>query len=104
MEGGISRWGWAQNSLVVVDENTKTFRYTPEYYIMKHVSHYVLPGAKRIETSGSYDDVLAFVNTDNSIVVVIGNAESTDKVVSFQVNGTVYSPTLKAHSVNTFKL
>lgn len=104
MEGGISRWGWAQNSLVVVDENGKSFRYTPEYYIMKHVSHYVLPGAKRIETSGSYEDVLAFVNTDNSIVVVIGNAEPTDKVVSFQINGIVYSPTLKANSVNTFKL
>ena len=41
--GGISRWGWAQNSLVVVDPQTKSYRYTPEYYVMKHVSHYVQP-------------------------------------------------------------
>lgn len=104
MEGGISRWRWAQNSLVVVDEDGKSFRYTPEYYIMKHVSHYVLPGARRIETSGSYDDVLSFVNSDGSIVVVIGNSDSADKVVSFKVNGKVYTPTLKANSVNTFKI
>ena len=103
-EGGISRWGWAQNSLVVVDESGKSFRLTPEYYVMKHVSHYVLPGAKRIETSGRYDDVLAFVNTDGSVVVIIGNADNTDKVVKFEVDGKVFSPTLKANSVNTFKI
>ena len=33
-DGGISRWGWAQNSLVVVDADRKSYRYTPEYYIM----------------------------------------------------------------------
>ena len=104
MKGGISRWGWAQNSLVVVDEDGQSFRYTPEYYIMKHVSHYVLPGAKRIETSGTYDDVLAFVNTDNSIVVVIGNSDSVDKKISFKVNGKVYSPVMKANSINTFTI
>ena len=71
---------------------------------MKHVSHYVLPGAKRIETSGTYDDVLAFVNTDNSIVVVIGNSDSVDKKISFKINGKVYSPVMKANSINTFTI
>lgn len=103
-EGGISRWGWAQNSLVVVDEAKQSYRYTPEYYMLKHVSHYVLPGAKRLETSGAYDDVLAFVNTDNSVIIIIGNTQSSDKVVRFQVGGKVYSPVLKANSINTFKI
>jgi glucosylceramidase len=48
-EGGVSRWGWAQNSLVVVDPDTTTFRYTHEFYLMKHLSAYVQPGAARIE-------------------------------------------------------
>ena len=100
-QGGISRWGWAQNSLVVVSEDGKTFSYTPEYYIMKHVSHNVQPGAKRLVTDGAYKDVLAFVNRDNSVVIVAGNSGTTDKPVSFKVNNSIYSPVLKANSVNT---
>ncbi|MCD7916670.1 MAG: beta-glycosidase [Tannerellaceae bacterium] len=101
LEGGISRWGWAQNSLVMVNEEEKTYRYTPEYYVMKHSSHYVKPGAKRIQVSGTYDDVLAFVNPDKSIVIVAGNNRETDKEVSFQVNNTIYKSLLKANSLNT---
>lgn len=104
LEGGISRWGWAQNSLVVVAKDGKSFYYTPEYYIIKHVSHYVLPGAKRIETYGSYGDVLAFVNVDKSIVVVIGNDMDEKKHITFKINDIVYSPTLEAKSINTFLL
>ena len=104
MQGGISRWGWAQNSLVVVSEDGKSFKYTPEYYIMKHVSHYVLPGAKRIETSGSYDDVLAFVNQDGSVIVIAGNNGSADKKLSIKVNDKTFTPTLKSKSINTFVL
>lgn len=101
LQGGISRWGWAQNSLVVVSEDGQSFSYTPEYYVMKHVSHYVLPGAKRIETGGAYKDVLAFLNPDNSIIIVAGNAGAADKSVSFKVNESIYSPVLKANSINT---
>lgn len=104
MAGGVSRWGWSQNSLVVVEENGKSFHYTPEYYVMKHVSHYVLPGAKRIETSGNYDDVLAFINEDKSIVVILGNPESTERKINFKVGDVVYSPLLKPNSINTFRI
>lgn len=100
MQGGISRWGWAQNSLVVVNED-KTFGYTPEYYIMKHASHYVQPGATKILSEGSYENVLAFRNPDNSIVVIAGNESDTDKTIRIDVNGAVYSPLLKASSVST---
>lgn len=101
MQGGISRWGWAQNSLVVVSEDGKTFSYTPEYYVMKHVSHYVQPGARKLDTTGAYKDVLAFVNPDNSVVIVAGNSETVDKAVRFKVNNSIYSPVLKAQSINT---
>jgi glucosylceramidase len=100
MQGGISRWGWAQNSLVVVRED-KTFEYTPEYYVMKHVSHYVKPGAKKLAVQGSFDDLLAFLNPDNSIVVVAGNREAVEKSIRIKVNGTIYAPRLKANSLST---
>ena len=49
-KGGVSRWGWAQNSLVTVDADARTYAYTHEYYLMKHLSAFVRPGARRVET------------------------------------------------------
>ena len=69
---------------------------------MKHVSHYVLPGAKRIQTEGAYDDVLAFINPDGSIAVIVGNNADSDKIISLNVQNEIFTPTLKAHSLNTF--
>ena len=101
LKGGISRWGWAQNSLVVVDGDQKSYEFTPEYYVMKHVSHFVQPGAYRIETTGDYDDLLAFKNPDESIVLVVANQSDEERKVSFQVAGKAYSPVLPANSINT---
>ncbi|KAA6345842.1 hypothetical protein EZS27_006617 [termite gut metagenome] len=100
MKGGISTWGWEQNSLVVVNED-KTFEYTPEYYVLKHVSHYVKPGAKKLTLEGSYNDLLAFRNPDKSIVIVARNEEAMDKTINIKVNETIYAPQLKANSLNT---
>lgn len=101
IKGGISRWGWAQNSLVVVDPETKTYNYSNEYYLLKHASHFVKPGAKKLEAAGTYTDLLAFVNPDKSVVVLIFNQEQTDKSINIKVNGKVYSPKLAANSIST---
>ena len=103
-KGGISRWGWAQNSLVVVDPETKQYNFTFEYYVMKHYSHYVLPGAKRIETSTGYEDLIAFKNTDGSIVLLVGNPDETEKTISIKCDDRVIRPVLKSNSLNTIVL
>ena len=87
--GGISRWGWEQNSLVV------------EYYVMKHVSHYVQPGAYKLETEGAYTNLLAFRNPDNSIALIIANETSDDHSLSIRIGDRVYTPIVKAYSMNT---
>ena len=104
LEGGISRWGWAQNSLVVVDSEKNDYRFSYEYYILKHASHYVLPGAKKLQTGGEYDDLLAFKNTDNSVVVIVANQSDKPKTVNIKINNRIISPELKPNSVNTFKI
>lgn len=103
-EGGISRWGWAQNSLVVVDAETKTFRYTLEYYLLKHVSHYVQPGAYKLKTEGAYTNLLAFRNPDESIVLIVVNETGEDRPVSFRVEDRIYRPMVRAYSVNTLHI
>ena len=103
IEGGVSRWGWAQNSLVVVDPETGTARYTPEYHLMKHVSHYLRPGARRLDTASwtGYENLLAFVNPDESVAVVIQNDLSDPLPVRIAVGDQVVAPTLPADSFNT---
>jgi len=104
LEGGVSRWGWEQNSLVVVDSKNKSYRFSYEYYILKHASHYVMPGAKKLETGGQYSDLLAFKNTDGSIIVIVCNPEEESKTVNIKIGDSFISPVLPATSLNTFKI
>ncbi len=101
VEGGVSRWGWSQNSLVSVDPATGTYRYNPEYYLIKHFSHFVLPGARRLGTTGGYEDVMAFENSDGSVVVVACNDSDEARVLNIDVAGHRLTPTLGARSFNT---
>lgn len=99
---GFSRWGWRQNSLISVDLQKKSFVYNFEYYLLKHVSHFVIPGARLLATNDTTANVLAFVNPDKSIVVVVRNDEKADKKITLQIANIVISPFLKADSFNTF--
>ncbi|MDR1887049.1 MAG: beta-glycosidase [Prevotellaceae bacterium] len=100
-EGGMSRWGWRQNSLVTVNKADKTYKFTYEYYLLKHLSHYVLPGAQRLATSGSFSNLLVFKNTNNSYVIVIQNDKDTEITPSVKIGEYVIAPTLKPNSFNT---
>ena len=104
-EGESSSWGWNQNSLVTVNREQKTWRFTPEYYVIKHASHYVAPGAKVIALDGTYEDALAFVNPDGKVVVLAANQTDETKPVTFQMAGKkACTALLPANSLNTFVL
>ncbi|HEY4187739.1 MAG TPA: glycoside hydrolase family 30 beta sandwich domain-containing protein [Polyangia bacterium] len=66
---------WPQDALLTVDTSTRTLIVTPAYYVFRHVSQFVAPGAKVVATSGG--DALAFKNSDGSIVVVTYNSGAT---------------------------
>jgi glucosylceramidase len=101
-QGSISTWGWKQNSLVSVDTANKTFHYNYDYYVMKHLSHFVKPGAKLLETKGSFNDLLAFKNPDKSITVILYNESSQDRQLTIGLGKQQISPLLKPNSFNTF--
>ncbi|MGY4856430.1 glycoside hydrolase family 30 protein [Cryobacterium sp. AP23] len=102
--GGVSRWGWSQNSLITVDAASGQFEYTHEYHLLKHVSRFVSPGARLIETLSytGYENQLAFVNPDGSIVIVMQNDTITEQPVSLLVGERVLAVTLPADSFSTF--
>lgn len=103
LEGGRSRWGWTQNSLVTVDPATKTFYFTPEYYVLAYVSAHVQPGARLIETwsIAGYDNQLAFRNPDGSLVV-IQNEMNENLPLRVMLGDRMISPTLPPDSFSTF--
>jgi len=103
-QGGMSHWGWAQNSLVTVDRAAKTYRWNHEYYLLKHASHFVARGARRVETSGTFDDVLAFVNLDGSVVVLLRNESARERTIDVTIGERKIYGTMAADSFNTVVL
>lgn len=100
-EGGYSRWGWQQNSLISVNTIKGTFRYNHEYYLMKHVSHFVQTGAKLLQTQGTFNDLLAFKNPDNVLVIVAFNNFDESRELSLKIGDETITSSLKANSFNT---
>jgi glucosylceramidase len=101
-EGGMSRWGWTQNSLVAVDTTNNTYRYTYEYYILKHASHYVLPGAQKLAVEDSFGGTMAFRNADGSYVLLLRNKDKENAARPvIKLGEYTFAPVLKANSVNT---
>ncbi|MCI1978945.1 MAG: glycosyl hydrolase [Bifidobacteriaceae bacterium] len=111
--GTESTWGWRQNSLYTVDEAAHTFRRNPEYYVLKHYSHFIKPGARLLEVQGRCSSqASAYENPDGSVVVVAQNALEREMQFSFDTSafghnahdGTKsnYVATLKPRSFNSF--
>ncbi|GAA3797978.1 glycoside hydrolase family 30 protein [Cellulomonas soli] len=104
LRGGLSRWGWAQNSFVTVDAQTRTYAWNHEYHLLKHVSHFVQVGARFVPTLSytGFENQLVFRNPDESLVVVVHNPEPHEQAVRVLVGGQLLTPTLPADSFSTF--
>ena len=101
LKGGLSSWGWAQNSLISVDGEAKTFRYTHDYFLLKHLTHFVDVGARLLEASGTCDDALAFLNPDGSVALLVRNELAHAQLVQVQVGARSFAVELPADSMGT---
>lgn len=102
--GGVSTWGWAQNALISVDMKTGHASFNPDYYVFKHLSHFVQPGAKRIDTLSisGYENLLAFKNPDGRVVVIAQNDLTEVMPLRIALGNKVFKAHLPADSFNTF--
>ncbi len=82
---GNSTSNWPQNALLTVDRTAKTLTATPAYYVFRHFSQYVTPGAKRVATTGTAVDTLAFKNPDGSIVAIMYNAGTAARTTTVAI-------------------
>jgi glucosylceramidase len=101
-DAGTSTWGWAQNALVTVDSAAKTYRYNHDYYLLKHLTHFVDVGARNLVSTGTCDDALAFANPDGSVVLLLRNEAPHPQRVEVHVGKQAGMVELPADSIGTF--
>jgi len=98
---GLSRTWWPQNALLAISPNTRTLTVTPAYYVVDHFSHFIAPGAKRVDVTSGNVEALAFENPDGSIATIMYNPSSGSVPVTIAVGGARYQLTLPASGFAT---
>ena len=102
-DDGASSWGWRQNAMIRIDSQTKQVIYTPEFYVMKHLSHFVKKGARRLSVSKG-DNVLAFKNPDGQVVILCANKDTEERNIRIACKGHVANVKLAPKTFNTITL
>ena len=103
---GRSPWGWKQNALIRVSSVDRSFSYRPEFYAVKHFSHFVRPGSRvlaytsREQTKGT--PIIVFRRPDGKRVVVTANQTDEPHTISVRLGRKSLSAQLQAHSFHTF--
>lgn len=101
-EDGMSTWGWPQNSMVTVNPRTQKVTYTPEFYLMKHFSRFIAPGARRVELAGPWTgNALAFQNPDGHYIAVVRNPFAKAAPLAINHKSRTWSALLPPDSFNT---
>jgi glucosylceramidase len=99
---GISTWGWEQNAMITVDPKTGEYVKNPEYYVMKHFSHFIKKGAVRVGLKGHWTGTsVAFENPNGEIVAVINNGLNREREITIKYKTGEFTVSLKPLSFNT---
>jgi len=85
---------WNQDALLAVNTSSKALVVTPAYCVFRHFSQFVVPGAKRVATSGG--DAVAFKNPDGHIVAIMYNSGSANSSYVVSIGGQKYQFSMPA--------
>lgn len=104
-DNGVSPWGWTQNALIQVDSKTRKFRYTPEYYAVKHFTHCIKPGSRMVAYHAKDEtkmSAVVYVTADKEYVAVVGNFADNGQSACLKLGKKYLNVNLAPHSFNTF--
>lgn len=79
-ENQKSGWGWKQNSLVVINRDSKEITYTPDYSVFSLLSRFIRPGMVHIP-SFAPETSLAFMDNSTCYVFYQNKSKEAVKVV-----------------------
>jgi glucosylceramidase len=90
---------------LMADTGKGTLYYHNSYYYLGQVTRFVRPGAKRIISASSLDELetMAFVNVDGQIAVVVLNRTEKSFNFALKYNGLAALAESPAHSISTFR-
>ncbi|WP_224366047.1 carbohydrate-binding protein [Hyalangium versicolor] len=93
------------SGLVTINQSNGTATYTPTYYAMGHISKFVVPGAKRIASTGYAQGLhnVAFKNPDGSKSLIVYNQNGASAQFAVKWGNSSFTYTLPATSIATFK-
>ena len=86
--------------MVSIDKKRHIVKYNPEFYLMKHLGHFVQTGAYRLKTP-SDKNMLAFVNPDGAITAIVANVTDNEETMCVKVRRQRVTLTLPPHSFHT---
>ena len=104
--GGPNHVGNLCFSPVHGDTKTDELTFTNSYYYIGHFSKFIRPGAKRISSVSSANNLIttAFINEDGSIVIVVMNQSDNEISYSLTMNLKTAEIHAPAHSIQTIVL
>ncbi len=81
-----------------------TLEYQSSYYYIGQVTRFVRPGARRIVSASTLDELetTAFLNPDDSIAVIVMNRTGRDASFGLKYGDRVAQAESPAHSISTF--
>jgi glucosylceramidase len=102
--GGPNHKGNYCSAPLMADVRKGTLYYHNSYYYIGQISRFVLPGAQRIISASTLDELesIAFLNADGRIVVVVLNQTETPVNFVLKHNGLSASTESPARSISTF--
>jgi glucosylceramidase len=88
------------------DTNTGELTFTNSYYYIGHFSKFIRPGAKRISSATSSNNLIAtsFVNEDNTVVIVAMNQGNQPLSYTVTVGSKTATLEMPAHAIQTLLL
>lgn len=92
------------NGLITVRQQDRTVAYNDTYYAIGHFSKFIVPGARRIASTGQVEGIynVAFKNADDSKVLVVYNENMKAKKFRVQWGKQSYTYVLAAGAGATF--
>ena len=92
------------NSPIMLNKKGNDYNKTLAYYYIGHFSRFIKPDAKRIAFSKYTDELelTSFINTDNTVAVVILNKTKHNKHIKLCLNEKIYIDNIDPHSILTF--
>lgn len=90
--------------VVTIDRKTRAVTRNVEYYVLGHVSRFVRPGARVLDSSGGASGLThaAFRNGDGSMVLLVHNGTSDARALTVRSGSQTFRTAVPAGEVMTF--